>query len=152
MRTQACLAPNNNERLHASTIFSLPSVTCRALVTILFFFSPSFSLTPPSLPLKLMKRNDQNARRQMESLCFGVLICETGRCYTKNKWWQFHCSSLYHYHPLSTFSFQSSHMCRVSLLCTWYRTQKGKKKKKKEFVSRDMIYACRKFKLRAQLR
>lgn len=43
----------------------------------------------PSLSLKLMKRNDQNARRQMESLCFGVLICETGRCYTKNKWWQF---------------------------------------------------------------
>lgn len=66
-----------------------------------------------------------------------------------------HCSSLYHYHPLSTFSFQSSHMCRVSLLCTRYRTRKGKKKKekeKKEFVSCDMIYACRQFKLRARLR
>lgn len=59
-----------------------------------FFFSflPSPAPPPlhlPSLSLKLMKRNDQNARRQMESLCFGVLICETGRCYTKNKWWQF---------------------------------------------------------------
>lgn len=43
-----------------------------------------------------------------------------------------HCSSLYHYHPLSTFSFQSSHMCCVSLLCTRNRTRKGKKEKKKK--------------------
>lgn len=78
---QTRLVPNNSERLHRSTIFSLPSVTCLTLVTRFFFFT--------TLSLKLMKHNDQNAWRQMESLCFGVLICETGRCYTKNKWWQF---------------------------------------------------------------
>lgn len=44
---QTRLAPNNNERLHASAIFSLPSVTCRALVTN-FFFSPF--LPPPHPP------------------------------------------------------------------------------------------------------
>lgn len=56
-----------------------------------------------------------------------------------------HCSSLYHYHPLSTFSFQSSHMCGVSLLCTWYCTwEKGKR----ELVYHNVIHACRRFKLR----
>lgn len=65
-----------------------------------------------------------------------------------------HCSSLYHYHPLSTFSFQSSHMCCVSLPCTRSRARRGGEEKKKseresEFVSCDMIRACRRLKLRA---
>lgn len=35
---QTRLVPNNSERLHRSTIFSLPSVTCLTLVTRFFFF------------------------------------------------------------------------------------------------------------------
>lgn len=34
---QTRLVPNNSERLHRSTIFSLPSVTCLTLVTRFFF-------------------------------------------------------------------------------------------------------------------
>lgn len=113
--------------------------------------SSSFSLTPPSLPLKLMKRNDQkcsetNGEPLFWSFWFVRLEGATQRTNDDSS----HCSSLYHYHPLSTFSFQSSHMCCVSLLCTRNRARKGKKKEK-EFVSCDMIYACRQFKLRARL-
>lgn len=116
-----------------------------------FFFSP-FSPSQPSHPSlslhclwnwwsAMIKMLGDKWRASVLEFWFVRLEGATQRTNDDSS----HCSSLYHYHPLSTFSFQSSHMCGVSLLCTWYCTRE---KGKRELVSRNMIHACRRFKLR----
>lgn len=77
-----------------SQVSPLPS-SCDTFFILLLLFS--------ILSLKLLTHNDQNAWRQMESLWFGVLICETGRWYKKEQMMTVStCSAPYHYQPLST--------------------------------------------------
>lgn len=136
---QACLVLNNNERLHRSSIFPLPKChNCAASVTLFYFFFPS---------LKLIKHDDQNAGRQMESLRFGVLICETGRCFHKEQMMTVPTVALYIIISPYQLFFQSQHMCYMSPLCTGYRAPK----EKREPASCNMMYARRQFKLGPRL-
>lgn len=105
---QTCLVLNNNEHLHRRSIFFFfpPKChNCRARVTRFFFFFFTISFL-----LKLLKQDDQKcSETNWEPVVWGFLICETGRCCTKNKWWRFFdCSSLYHYQPLSTLFFKAA--------------------------------------------
>lgn len=88
----------------------------------------------------------------MESLCFGVLICETGRCYTKEQMMTVPtvvlCIIII---PYQLFLFKAA----TCAACPYFvpATAHGEvEKRESEFVSCDMIHACRQFKLRARRR
>lgn len=75
MRTQTDMLTTMNTVIEALSFLSQVSQLPSSCV-MFFFFSAILSL-------KLIKQNDQNAWRQMESFWFGVLICETAKVLQK---------------------------------------------------------------------